>query len=377
VLTLLGDRSGRRLLPVLLGLGLAVAYAHASGAEEIEDESPIEEERGTLGEAQEEAAEARELHERIEIGLYPTADFYPAMHFGEFDANAYQPGGRLRITMPVAPRAALRLVVRGSALLTGFSDVSQNLFDPGGPKTGEDPYGNLYQTSVQLQGGWRSPWKGLFSDDETWTLVGEGFARSRWEEGFDFGKAIDGGGAVGVGYQVGEWLEILAGAGVTSRRFRGGVGIFPVVEITWDFAPGWQLRQRGRGGEIQYEIDEDTSVFVMGGLYGRSYRLAERPGGVGEGRLRDKYVPVGLGVRWDARPGVELTLTAGALIEREIRIQNESRQDLGHVRSGPSPFVTLQIELRPDRLARREPALAQAQGETGAVSSSSSTSRSR
>jgi len=360
---------------VLLGLGLAVTTAHVSRGGEVEEASQIEE-RGTLGEAQEEAAEARELHERIEVGLYPSAEFYPAMDFGEFEANAYQPGGRLRVTMPVAPRAALRLVVRGSALLTDFSDVSQNLFDPGGPKTSEDPYGNLYQASVQLQGGWRSPWKGVFSDDETWTLVGEGFARSRWEEGFDFGKAIDGGGALGIGYQVGDWLEILAGAGVESRRFSGGIGVFPVVEINWDFAPGWQLRQRGRGGEIQYEIDEDTSVFVMGGLHSRSYRLAERPGGVGEGRLRDKYVPVGLGVRWDARPGVELTLTAGALIERKIRIENQSRQDLGHVRSGPSPFVSFQIELRPDRFGRGSSA-AETHGETGAVSSSSSTSRSR
>jgi len=212
VLTRLGDRSGRRRLPVPLGLGLALGLALtlAQGARASE----IEEEKGTLEQAREEAREAREFGEHFEVGLYPSADFYPGMHFGEFDATAYQPGGRLKVTMPVARHAAMRLIVRGSAMLTDFSDVSQNLFDPGGPKTSQDPYGNLYQSSVQLQGGWRSPWKGLFSDDETWTLVGEGFARARWEEGFSFTQAIDGGGALGVGYQVGDWLEILAGVGV-------------------------------------------------------------------------------------------------------------------------------------------------------------------
>ena len=375
VKTRLGDRTGRRWLPVLLGLGLVAALARGSAANQIEEE------KGTLEQAQQEAREARDLGEHFEVGLYPSAEFYPGMHFGEFDANAYQPGGRLKVTMPVAPRAALRLIVRGSAMLTDFSDVSQNLFDPGGPKTSEDPYGDLYQSSVQLQGGWRSPWKGLFSDEETWTLVGEGFARARWEEGFSFIQAIDGGGALGVGYQVGDWLEILVGGGVESRSFRGGIGVYPVLEINWTFAPGWQLRQRGQGGEIQYDIDEDWSVFVTGGYHSRSYRLAERPGSfdgrpIGEGLLKDKWIPVGLGARWDASPGVELTLTAGALIQREIRVKSQGNQDLGHVRSGPSPFVTLQVELRPDRIGRGRIA-ADDQGEPGAVGSSSSTSRSR
>jgi len=300
------------------------------------------------------------------------------MHFGEFDANAYQPGGRLRVTVPVAPNAAMRLIVRGSAMLTDFSDVSQNLFDPGGPKTSEDPYGNLYQSSVQLQGGWRSPWKGLFTDDETWTLAGEVFGRARWEEGFAFTEAIDGGGALGVGYQVGKWLEILAGAGVESRRFSGGIGIFPVVEINWEFAPGWELRQRGRGGEIQYDVNEDVSLFATGGLRSRSYRLADRPG-VGETRLRDRFAPVGLGVRWDARPGVELTLTAGVLLDHQMKVQTSNGDELGHVGSGPSPFVTFQVELRPDRLGRVPRAVGEprAQGDPDGAGSSSSMSRSR
>src|SRR5262245_11309853 len=124
VLTRLGDRSGRRRLPVPLGLGLALGLALtlAQGARASE----IEEEKGTLEQAREEAREAREFGEHFEVGLYPSADFYPGMHFGEFDATAYQPGGRLKVTMPVARHAAMRLIVRGSAMLTDFSDVSQN-----------------------------------------------------------------------------------------------------------------------------------------------------------------------------------------------------------------------------------------------------------
>jgi hypothetical protein len=370
VATRLGERCARRWLPGLLALGLAGALAPDSAANEIEED------KGTIEEAHEDAELARTIGERFDVGFYPSADFYPAMHFGEFDANAYQPGGRVKVTMPVAPTAALRLIVRGSALLTEFSDVSTNLFDPGGPKTSQDPFGNLYSTSFQLQGGWRTPWSGLFSEEERWTLAGEGFARSRWEEGSSFATGVDGGGALGVGYQVGEWLEVLLGGGIQSRHFHGGVGFYPLVEVTWAFAPGWELRQRGRGGEIQYDIDEDVSVFVTGQLQSRSYRLADRPG-VGEGRMRDRSVPVGLGVRWDARPGLEFTLTAGAVVQRKLRVENEDGDHLGHVRAGPAPFVSFQIELRPDRLARGRGASDEAQGDLGGDSSSSLSSRSR
>ena len=372
VTTRLGDRSGRRLLSVLLGIGLAVSSAPGSSASQIE----LEEDQGTLEQAQEEAQEARALHEHFEVGLYPAAEFYPGMHFGEFDANAYQPGGRVKLTMPVAPTAALRLIVRGSALLYDFSDVSTNLFDPGGPTTSQDPFGDLYSTSLQLQGGWRMPWNGLLSDKERWTLIGEAFTRSRWEQGSSFAKGVDAGGAVGVGYQVGEWLEVLLGGGVHSDRFHGGIDFFPVVEINWGFAPGWELRQRGRGGELDYEISEDVTVFASGQLQSRSYELADRPG-VGEGRLRDQSVPVGLGMRWDSRPGLEFTLTAGALLQHELAVENEDGDHLGHVRSGPSAFLSFQIELRPDRLARGRAVAEQAQGVPGVGSSSSFSSRSR
>lgn len=365
-----GDRCGRRLLPVLLGLGLAAAFAPLARAVEIEED------KGTLEKAHEEAEAARSLHERFEVGLYPSADFSPAMDFGEFRANAYQPGGRVRVTVPVSPRAALRLIARGTALLTDFSDVSQNLFDPGGPKTGEDPYGDLYTTGFQLQGGWRSPWQGLFSEDETWTFVGELFTRSRWEQGSSFARGMDGGGAIGVGYELGDTLEVLVGGGLHSHRFRGGIEPYPVIEVNWNFAPGWRLRQRGRGGELSYQIDEDVNVFLKAEYQSRSYELADRAV-VGEGRLRDRSIPLALGVRWDARPGLELTLTAGAMIQHQIEVEDENGNALGHVRSGPSPFLALQVELRPDRLARGRAVAAEPQGVPGVGSSSSSTSRSR
>jgi hypothetical protein len=368
----LEDRSGRQRFPTWLGLGfgLAAALCMPAPAAEIEDD------KGTLEQAREEAQEARSLGDRFEVGVYPNAEFTPGMHFGEFDASGYQPGARVRVTMPVAPTAALRLIVKGSALLTDFSNVSQNLFDPGGPKTSEDPWGNLYTTSFQLQGGWRSPWKGLFSDRETWMLVGETLLRSRWEEGSSFGRGVDGGCALGVGYQLGDTLEVMIGAGIHSHRFSGAIEPYPVVEISWSFAPGWELRQRGRGGEIAYEIDEDVTVFVSGQYATRSYVLAERPG-IGEGRLKDSSSPVALGVRWDVHPGVELTLSAGALVQHEIEVENGGQQSLGSVSSGPSPFLSFQVELRPDRIARGRATADGDQGAPGVGSLSSWTSRSR
>jgi hypothetical protein len=358
-----GRRLGRGLVRTLFALGLAGGPAPAALANR-----QIDEPEATLEQAERDAEAARSYGELVEVRLHGGSEFVIGSDFGEFDATSYHPGGRVKLTLPVAHDAALRLVARGSAVLTDFDDVSTNLF---GATTRSDPFGDLYATSFEVQGGLRPGWSGLFSEDERWTLVAELAARSRWEDGASFGASTSLGGALGVGYQIGDWLEVIAGAAVSTRVLGGGVSVHPIVELDWRFAERWRLRTRGRGGQLELDLGEDWTAFVSGRLERRSYLTADRPG-QGEGRLRDRSVPVGLGLRWRASELVELTLTGGALLRREIRAEDEDGRDLGHVRAGPTPYLGIALDLRPERRRRA----AAAQREEGAVDGSSSTSMS-
>ena len=333
----------------------------------------IDERAGTLEQAEEDAERARSYGELVQLRLYGGSDFVIASDFDEFEATSYEPGGRLKLTLPVARNAAVRVVVRGSALLTDFDEVSTDLF--GTPTTG-DPFDDLYATSFELQGGVRPGWSGLFSDEERWTFVAEGRARARWERGASFGSSFTGAGALGVGYQIGEWLEILVGAGASSRLLDEGVGFHPVFEVDWRFAERWRLRTRGQGAQLEYDVADALTVFAAAQRQSRSYLTEDRSALGGDGRLRNRSLPVSLGVRWDISDHVELTLVGGAVVKQEIETRNHDDDEVGHVRAGPAPFVGVTFEIRPDG-RRRGAAARAAQRAPGPGSSSTSISTSR
>jgi hypothetical protein len=363
----------RGLWRLWLALALAAAWAPAAlGNEPFTD--PLEpEEEGTLEQVEEDARLARTYGELVEVRLHTGSDFVIGSDFDEFRANTYEPDARLKVTLPVASNAALRVVARGSALLTDFDDVSSNLF--GGAPTGSDPFGNLYASSLQLQGGLRPDWSGLFSEEERWSLVGEAAARARWEEGASFTSSLGIGGALGVGYQIGDWLQVIVGAGVSSRPGES-LTVHPVFDLDWRFAEHWRVRTRGRGAQLEYAVHEGLTVFASGQLASRSYLLEDRGAGIGEGRLRDSSLPVGLGVRWDLSPMVELTVTGGAVLKHELTTEDEDGTELGHARAGPTPFVGFSLQLQPEP-SPRVAAARRTQRAAGAGSSSTSISTSR
>ena len=364
----------RSAWPLWLALGLAAAWAPAALANEAVVADPIQQEaEGPLEQVEEDAQLARSYGELVEVRLFTGSEFVIGSDFDEFKSTSYQPGGRVKLTLPVADNAALRVVARGSALLYDFDDVWSNLF--GGAPSNSDPFGTLYATSLQIQGGVRPDWTGLFSEEERWSFVGETAVRARWEEGARFTQALSVGGALGVGYQIGKWLQLIVGVGVTSR-LDGSPSVRPVFDLDWRFAERWRLRTRGRGAQIEYDLDDDLTLFANGQMESRSYLMEDRGAGIGEGRLRDSSVPVGLGVRWDVSPMLELSLTGGAVLRHELRTKDEDGDDLGHARSGPTPFLGVTLELQPER-GRRVAKVKPIQRAAGAGSSSTSISTSR
>lgn len=330
-------RPSTALAALLCGL---VAPASPTSAR---DDNEVEE-GGGLGRFEEDAQAAAASPELVQIRFRPYSEFIANSDFGEFESNTYTPGARLKVTTPVARRAAVRFLVNGNAALYDFSDVDTEL---GGVPTTSDPFGDLYATTFRLQGGYRlaNP-PVLFSEDERWSLLAEGFAKARWEEGADFGSGVNGGGAVAVGYQIADWLEVVGGFAVETKMLSNKIRIRPVGEFRWRIDEHWTLRSRGRGGIVEYAPNGRLTLFLEGGLRSTSYRLASRPG-IGKGRLRDRRIPVLLGVRWKATRQLRVTLSAGSVIHHKLEIQDNERQKVGDVTAGPAPVFEIRFDLRP------------------------------
>jgi len=360
---------------IRLAFALASAPTPPAFAQLVQEENV--EPGGTLEQLEAEVGRARSFGRLLQVQLRGTSDFIPGAHFGDFDADVSRPSGRAKLTLPITPDFAMRLIVRGQSTIFDFSGVDSDLF--GTPSQGR-PFDDLNAGSLDLQWAWRTPWNGLFSEDERWSLVGEGSARAEWERGSSFGQALHGGGALGVGYQYSDRLELILGVGVGSRLAEGGIGVSPVYEIDWRIADRWRLNLRGLRGEIEYKLSERIAAFVGGRFEGRTYLLEDRGPGIGKGYLRHRFVPVGLGIRLDAEY-VKLSLMAGAVVYQQLEAEDEDQDELGKTTSRPAPFLEVSVTPRLGALLGRSRASAQ-QARAGAQrpggdSSSTSISTSR
>ncbi len=98
--------------------------------------------------------------------------------FDGFDATLYRPAGRLKVTVPVSNRAALRLVASAETAVYDFDDVDP---DPFGVGAGSgDPFDELHAAGLRLQAAYRFDDATLFSQRETWSILGEAFVRASW-----------------------------------------------------------------------------------------------------------------------------------------------------------------------------------------------------
>jgi hypothetical protein len=304
-----------------------------------------------LGMAQEtRGSEFPDLDEQVGVLDYVKLRFTMAERyvgetdFGAFSATSHQPEGRLRVTLPLAKNAALRLMGGFRALLYDF-DGPTDFFELG-TASGE-PFGDLYNWDLRGQVGYLLPedWT-LFSDDERWALLVQGGARSSWESGSEWQDGLRGGGSLAVGYRLGDRLEVAAGLTIGTGLLDGDVGFGPLIEFDWRICERWRLKSYGTGLQLEFDVIPDLTLFTRARIESSSFRLAERPGGVGKGSLRVRQVPVGLGVEWSPWEFLRLRFIAGAVALNKLRVKDEDGDGLGSETSDVAPYFSLRVDLR-------------------------------
>jgi hypothetical protein len=288
----------------------------------------------------------RELELRDLVGLRLTLAnrFVANADFGTFEANSYQPEGRLRITVPVAKNAGLRLLCTGRVLIYDFNRAP-DLFGTGDGD--EDPFGDLDSWSLKLQGAYvfDEEWT-LFSDRERWSLLFEGGPKARWEGGSDISDGLTGGGSLAVGYRLGDRLELALGLSVSTKMLKDGIGVGPLFEVDWRINDDWALSSQGLGFRLERILTERFLLFLRGRIEGDRYRLNDRGGTIGKGSISIRQLPVALGFRWDLTRHLRLTVAAGALVYHKLKVKNQDDDEIGSEKADASAYVSIRFDLR-------------------------------
>ncbi len=318
-----------RLLPLALGL-LVAALPEPSVAQVEYDQAP---DFHTLEEV---PALTPSRGGPLEIRLRSDTRFVVDSDFGASDATLYWPRGSVRVGVPLSERAAVRFRVNGGATVYDF-DGTTNLFGLG-PSSG-DPFDGLYAGSIAAESVYRA--------SETWAFFVQGFVDAQWEGGAAFDDSISGGGGLAVGYQIPDRFDLIVGVGLKSRLDRSGPRPYPLIDLEWTIDDTWRLRSHGQGLVLEYAINDAFKMFLRGRVETRRYRLDNRLGPANRGTVRDRQIPVGLGIHWMVNRNLRVVAIAGVMAYHQLKVRNRSRDTIRSISADPAPYFEVRINLRP------------------------------
>ncbi len=255
--------------------------------------------------------------------------------FGPADANELRSEFGLSVEVPVSRAFALRLSTAGQAWFYGYDgDRSELAADLGGG----DLFEELYGFEVGLGG--------VYEIDPRWSVFGEGRARLSWEEGAQVADAAKGSGAVGVGFELNPRFSLALGVEVGSRLAKGGVSIQPVFGFRWKIRDDMRLKSNGAGLLFGVDLHPKLELQLRARYESNSHLLDDRGAALGAPTLRQRRVPVLVGLRWSPTKRWRIAAGAGSVVYQQWRVEAEHGGDADTVDAGPAALGWLEVGYR-------------------------------
>lgn len=159
------------------------------------------------------------------------------------------------------------------------------------------------------------------------------------------------GGSIGVTYRASDTLTLGGGVAVQSQ-LEDSISIFPIIILNWQFAPDWTLRTTGGGGtgfgggaELAWTFCKGWEAAIGARYETRRFRLNQddiAPDGIGQ----ETILPVFARLSWTPCPTFTISLTAGAAMFGELRLEDEDGDRLADDEFSAAPFVSLSGTIR-------------------------------
>jgi len=208
------------------------------------------------------------------------------------------------------------------------------------PSSSGSPWNELHEFNLRLRTQY------LVTD--SWGVVLSSWMTSRFEDGATFEDGVKGAGAVGVAYRHGDQFGLVAGVAVSSRIVGSPVAVNPFGSAYWNIDERHRLSTSGLGLRLRSRWTDSISTYLYGRFKGRRWRLDDREDGlVNRGSLRDRRVPIGIGVQWKFLEGWRLRTDLGLVAYRVIKVTNEDDDSVStETANGPGVFGSFMLQRR-------------------------------
>ncbi len=254
--------------------------------------------------------------------------------FDGADVSWLRTGARLGVGGPVSDRVDLNLQLHGEAIQFDV-DGDENFLNAGRPGV---PFDDLIRSGARLGVGFRVY--------ERWMLVGESYLQLNFERGAHWVDALEGGVVLGAGRRS-DKLEALLGVKLGSRLDRDGLSVQPTLRVRWKIDDHWRLGFNNGDIRVERELSEQWTVSLAAAYQADRFRLSDRddgPGGVGNGSLAHRRVPVTLGVEWQPSSRWRVQVRGGAVAWQRFKVDDEDADGFDAATSDrAAPFASLDI----------------------------------
>ncbi len=156
---------------------------------------------------------------------------------------------------------------------------------------------------------------------KVWSFVARPVVAASADQDADFGDSVLFGGFMTIGRQLSETLTLSVGV-YAAEQFEDDTVVFPIAGIEWQIDERTKLSTPGPGLRLTRDLAEGWQAYLQGIYRPRDYRLAD-DSSVPGGALSDDSVPVTLGALWSAKPGLQFSAQAGALVFRTVEVRDD------------------------------------------------------
>ena len=156
---------------------------------------------------------------------------------------------------------------------------------------------------------------GLVTLDLDGVTLGAGAEHRRWSEGS---------GAMGATYNLGDKFNFVAGVAVSSKVLGNGMSVNPFGQFTWKIDERHTFSTTILSAQLRSKWSKSITTNIYAKYAGRRFRLDDRNDGVvNKGSLRDRKVPIGMGLQWKFSKGWQLRGDLGVVAYRQLKTTDE------------------------------------------------------
>jgi hypothetical protein len=308
---------------------------------------PIHSASATVDDTLEQVEDAAEEPLRTDKQYYAERKFPPIrltvkeeIEWGEFkstDVISFRTTATGEVRFPITKKFFGAISTHFGITNTEFD--GDNKFIRSG-KTSGDPWNDLYEFSLRF--------RSQYLINDRWGVMVASWMVSRYEDGATFRDGMKGAGATAITYRFGDKFNLVAGVSVSSRIVGGGARVTPFGQFSWNIDERHTLSTSGLGLRLKSEWNKSITTYFYGTYKGRRWRLDDRNDGqVNRGSLRDRKVPIGVGLRWKFLKGWRLRGDFGLIAYRELRTTDDDGDSFDTVTGdAPGVFGSLLIQRR-------------------------------